>query len=312
MKKKPLIVIVGPTAVGKTALSIELAKYFCAEIISGDSMQVYKYMNIGTAKIHEDEKKGIKHHLIDILEPEEPFNARTFKLLASNEIENIYSRNNIPMVVGGTGLYINGLMYDYQFDGNTNHEYREKVYKEMIQNGTEKYYKLLTEKRPNLKNKIHKNDAFRISRALEIMQTSGKDNLGNFCMKDNYDSKYQLCLIGLSMDRKKLYSRIELRIDQMLENGLVEELEALLKKGYNKEMQSLQAIGYKEMMLYLEGKLSYTDSVALLKKNTRHFAKRQLTWFNRDPNLKWFFVDTMNDLELQRQTKKYIQQCLNL
>lgn len=312
MKKIPLIVIVGPTAVGKTALSIELAKRFNAEIISGDSMQVYRYMDIGTAKIKPNETEDIPHHLIDILDPDEGFNARIFKEKALIEIDQIMNRQHLPMIVGGTGLYINGLLYDYQFDGKTNSDYREKIYYKIKEEGSDQYYEELLKHRPDLSTVIHKNDAFRISRALEIIHTTGKDSIANFDMRKNYQSPFQLCLIGLTMNRQKLYERIDFRVDKMIEEGLLEELESLMEKGYNNEMQSLQAIGYKELLAYLNHQYSYEEAVELLKKNTRHFAKRQLTWFKRDPNLKWFSVDELSGEALLSETKEYINQCLNL
>lgn len=307
-KHFPLITIIGPTAVGKTDLSISLAEKLNAEIISGDSMQVYKYMDIGTAKISEKEMSGIPHHLIDILEPTEAFNAIRFKELAEKTIDEIYQRHHLPMIVGGTGLYINGLLYDYNFLGDTNIKYRSDL--ENID--TKILYQMLLKIRPDIENSIHENDRFRIMRALEIIKTSGKDSLKAFDMKENYFSKYDLCLIGLNMDRSLLYERINYRVDKMLAEGLLEELEDLLKKGYNEEMQALKAIGYKELILYLKGKLSFNDAVELLKKNTRHFAKRQITWFKRDPNIKWFYVDQYKKEELTTQVLNFIKSSLQI
>lgn len=299
-EKQPLVAIVGPTAVGKTALSIDLAKYFQAEIISGDSMQVYRGMDIGTAKITPDEAQGVPHHLIDIMEPDESFNALKFKTLSQELIPQISKRGHLPMVVGGTGLYVNGLVYDYGFVGERDENYRNAVFENLRGSETEssEAYEKIMEIRPDLKGVLHEKDHFRISRAMEIIKTEGKETLQNYDMKSNYTSPYSLCLIGLNMDRAKLYERINLRVDIMLENGLVAEVEKLLQQGYNKGMQSLKAIGYKEIIAYLEGELSYDQAVKLLKKNTRHFAKRQLTWFRRDPNIQWFNVDEMSYDEL--------------
>lgn len=309
-QKKPLIVIVGPTAVGKTALSIDLAKHFNAEVISGDSMQVYKQMDIGTAKITAEETQGIPHHMIDILEPSEEFNALKFKTLAEEKIDEILSRNHLPMVVGGTGLYVNGLIYDYQFTGDRDSSYRDKIYEDLRQKGDERSYKELINLRPDLEGVVFPGDHFRIARALEIIKTNGKDALKNFDMKNNYFSPYKLCLIGLNMDRTTLYNRINHRVDLMIEGGLVEEVEKLLQQGYNKEMLAFKAIGYKEIISYLQHDLSYEAAIDLLKKNTRHFAKRQLTWFRRDPNIQWFMVDEMTYPDLLESTIDYINHSL--
>lgn len=311
LKPKPLIVIVGPTAVGKTALSIDLAKHFNAEIISGDSMQVYKKMDIGTAKITLEETEGIPHHMLDILEPSEVFNAIKFKTLAEEKIDDILSRDHLPMVVGGTGLYVNGLIYDYEFTGDRDATYRDKIYDALKQNNDTTSYQELIALRPDLEGIIFPGDHFRIARALEIIKTNGKDALKNFDMKSNYFSPYNLCLIGLNMDRATLYERINRRVDIMIENGLVEEVEMLLHQGYNKEMLAFKAIGYKEIIAYLNHDLSYEAAVDLLKKNTRHFAKRQLTWFRRDPNIKWFMVDEMDYPTLLSTTINYIEDTIN-
>lgn len=312
--KKPLIVIVGPTAVGKTALSIDLAKAFDAEVISGDSMQVYRGMDIGTAKITPEEAQGVPHHLIDILAPDEPFNALTFKKSAQSKINEILSRGHLPMVVGGTGLYVNGLIYDYDFQGERDDAFRQRIYEEMVQDPEKarSHFEHVITLRPDLKGILFERDYFRISRALEIIRTEGKNAVMDFDMKRNYVSPYDLCLIGLNMDRAKLYDRINRRVDIMIENGLVEEVEKLLQQGYNKKMQALKAIGYKEIIDHLEGKLSLEESVELLKKNTRHFAKRQLTWFRRDPNIKWFEVDRLSYEALFDQVCSTISACLKL
>ena len=312
-EKKPLVVIVGPTAVGKTALSIALAQAFDAEIISGDSMQVYHGMDIGTAKIMPEEMQGVPHHLLDILEPDAPFNALIFKERAEQATRDILARGHLPMVVGGTGLYVNGLIYDYSFRGERDEAYRARIFDEMVANPEQAaaYYDALLAQRPDLRGVIFPGDYFRISRALEILRTEGKDVIRNFDMPKNYQSPYRLCLIGLTMDRATLYERINRRVDLMVENGLVEEVEKLLHKGYNKEMQALKAIGYKEIITALEGTCSLAEAVELLKKNTRHFAKRQLTWFRRDPNIHWFAVDEMDADALLAQTTAIITKTIN-
>lgn len=310
--KKPLIVIVGPTAVGKTALSIDLAKHFNAEIISGDSMQVYKGMDIGTAKITQEETQGIPHHMLDIMPPDEEFNALKFKTLAEAQIDQILERNHIPMIVGGTGLYVNGLLYNYQFTGDRDNSYRDKIYDDLHKNEIDSSYQELISIRPDLQGVIFPNDHFRIARALEIIKTNGKENLKNFDMTSNYDTQYQLCLIGLNMNRETLYKRINQRVNIMIDKGLIEEVEKLLEQGYNKEIKAFKAIGYKEIISYIEGTLTLEGATDLLKKNTRHFAKRQLTWFRRDPNIKWFFVDEVDYQGLLNNTIEYVNKCLNL
>ncbi|MEE0435508.1 MAG: tRNA (adenosine(37)-N6)-dimethylallyltransferase MiaA [Peptococcaceae bacterium] len=312
-KKQPLVVLVGPTAVGKTALSIHLAKTFGAEIISGDSMQVYRGMDIGTAKITPAETEGVPHHMIDILSPSESFNALIFKERAETAIADIAKRGRLPMVVGGTGLYVNGLIYNYGFRGERDEAYRVRIFDEMVHDPQKAnmYYEKLMALRPDLQGVIFENDYFRISRALEVAHTEGKDVVKDFDMPRNYTSPYNLCLIGLTMNRAVLYERINARVDMMIENGLVEEVEMLLKQGYNKETQALKAIGYKEIIAYLDGQLSLDEAVALLKKNTRHFAKRQLTWFRRDPNLTWFEVDQFDAATLLAATTKHIRTTLN-
>ncbi len=308
--KKPLVAIVGPTAVGKTALSIDLAKKFNAEIISGDSMQVYRGMDIGTAKITEEEMQGVPHHLIDFLEPDESFNALKFKNLSEALMPDILARNHLPMIVGGTGLYVNGLIYDYGFKGERDESYRNSVFEELRATDSAEAYNRIIEIRPDLKGVLHEKDHFRISRAMEIIKTEGKETLQNYDMKNNYESPYNLCLLGLNMDRAKLYERINMRVDMMIEAGLVEEVEKLLQQGYNREMQSLKAIGYKEIIDYLENDVPFEAAVDLLKKNTRHFAKRQLTWFRRDPNIIWLNVDEMNyDALLQKAADAISEKC---
>jgi tRNA dimethylallyltransferase len=307
MKKQPLVAIVGPTAVGKTDLSISLAKRFNGEIISGDSMQVYRGMDIGTAKITRQEMQGVPHHLIDIIDPDQAYNALQFQTMARQAILEIASRGHLPIVVGGTGLYINSLLYDYGFKGNTDDAYR----KSLESMTTEELYRHLIAERPDLTDQIKANDRFRIIRALEIMKTSGKASVRAFDMPKNYQSPYDLCLIGLNMDRQRLYDRIDHRVDRMLEAGLVGELEILLSKGYNDKMQALQAIGYKEVIPFLKGECSLEEAVALLKKNTRHFAKRQITWFKRDPNIRWFYTDEVSAGELLESCSQYIEQTLH-
>lgn len=294
-----LIAIVGPTAVGKTKFSIEIAKHLNGEIISGDSMQVYKGMDIGTAKVTKEEAQGIPHHLINILSPNETFNASIFKSLAEKAYEKIISENKLPILAGGTGLYVNGFLYDYQFSKSTSVSlYRKKLEDEASQNGLESLYQKLLEISPNATYFISKNDKLRIIRALEVYYSTGKIYFDKNNMKNNYRPRFNLSYIGLNMNREELYQRINLRVDKMLEAGLIEEVMMLLSKGFDKNLIGLQAIGYKEIIKYLDKQTSLNEAIELIKKNSRNFAKRQLTWFRRDPNIHWIEIDNKKDSDV--------------
>lgn len=294
-----LIAIVGPTAVGKTKFSIEIAKRLNGEIISGDSMQVYKGMDIGTAKVTKEEAQGIPHHLINILSPNETFNASIFKSLAEKAYEKIISKNKLPILAGGTGLYVNGFLYDYQFSKSTSVSlYRKKLEDEASQNGLESLYQKLLEISPNATYFISKNDKLRIIRALEVYYSTGKIYFDKNNMKNNYRPRFNLSYIGLNMNREELYQRINLRVDKMLEAGLIEEVMMLLSKGFDKNLIGLQAIGYKEIIKYLDKQTSLNEAIELIKKNSRNFAKRQLTWFRRDPNIHWIEIDNKKDSDV--------------
>jgi tRNA dimethylallyltransferase len=285
--KERLLVIVGPTAVGKTALSIDLAKEFNGEIISGDSAQVYRGMDIGTAKITEEEMKGIPHHLIDTHEPDESFSAAEFQEKAVELIHQIDQRDRLAMIVGGTGLYIQSVIYDYQFSEATGDViFREKMERLAEVEGNFALHQRLAEIDAVTAQRLHPNDLKRIIRALEIYQTTGKTAAEY--QKRAKVSPYQLALIGLTIERNKLYERINERVDMMIQSGLVEEVQSLLQKGYSPDLPSLQAIGYKEIVAYLQGKLTLPEAIEWLKKNTRHFAKRQLTWFRSMKDIRWY------------------------
>ena len=293
-----IIVIVGPTAVGKTYISVELAKKLNTEIISADSMQIYKGMNIGTAKITEEEKQGIIHHMIDIINPDEEYSVSEFKYDAEKIIDRLLSENRIPIIVGGSGLYVNSLIYDLDF-GNTKsnkklREYYTYYYKE---HGEDALYDKLLKIDPVAAEKIHKNNIKRIIRALEVYDITGVkfSELNTDIRKKS--NKYDCILIGLSMERKVLYERINQRVDEMLSKGLVDEVNSLIKKGYRKNLVSMRGIGYKEIIEYLEGNTDYEEAVNTLKQNTRRFAKRQYTWFLKDENVKWFSVDNPSEID---------------
>ncbi|GGK13025.1 tRNA dimethylallyltransferase [Caldalkalibacillus thermarum] len=289
MNKDRLLSIVGPTAVGKTKLSIELAKAFDGEIISGDSMQVYKGMDIGTAKIKEEEKEGIPHYLIDILEPHEDFSVSHFQNLTKSYIKEINRRGRLPILVGGTGLYVQAVTHDFHFAEKNNPALREKWKRFLAEHGKEALYKELQTRDPAYAARLHPNNTRRVIRALEILETTGK-SMAHYQQDWHRRSPYDLVMIGLTMEREKLYQRINQRVDQMMEQGLVEEVKQLLARGVPKSSTSMQAIGYKEIVRYLEGELTLDEAVELIKRNTRRYAKRQLSWFRRMDEIRWFEV----------------------
>lgn len=287
-KKKPLIILTGPTAVGKTALSIALAKAIGGAIISADSMQVYRGMDIGSAKISADEMQGITHYLIDILEPDEEFHVVKFQTLAKAALEEIYANGQIPIVVGGTGFYIQALLYDIDFTAQEEDPALRKHYAALArEHGNEYIHRILRKKDPVSADAIHANNVKRVIRALEFYDKTGTPislhNEQERQRKSPYDFRYFV----LTDDRDRLYSRIELRIDQMLAAGLADEVKALKEKGFHKEMISMQGLGYKEILSWLNGEISYEEAVYTLKRDTRHFAKRQLTWFRRERDVLW-------------------------
>lgn len=309
--KKPLIILVGPTAVGKTKISIEVAKQLGCQIISADSMQVYKYMDIGTAKITDEEQQGIKHYLIDEVFPNEDFSVSDFQRKANNYIDTIISKNKIPLIVGGTGLYVNSLVYDLDFtNAVSNWNYRDKLLEEIEMFGNEYIYNKLKDVDPESAARIHINDSKRIVRALEVYHETGKT------MSSSYDSfrkpspYYDVVMIGLKMDRTKLYERINLRVDKMIEMGLIEEVRKLLDMGYHDSMTSMKGLGYKEIIKYLEGEYTYNEAIEILKRDSRRFAKRQLTWFRRDDRIYWVDIDEITCEEVVSNIIKYVRETL--
>jgi len=294
-----IIVLVGPTAVGKTYVSVELAKKLNTEILSADSMQIYKEMDIGTAKVSEDEKQGVKHHMIDIINPDETFSVSDFKSMAENIIDNILLRNKTPIIVGGSGLYVNSLIYDLDF-GNAKSDTKIRDYYTSLYNdhGEDFLYEILKKTDPKSAEKIHKNNVKRVIRALEVFEITGEkfSELNTDIRK--YSEKYDYILVGLNMDREILYDRINERVDKMVSDGLIEEVKTLIHKGYNKDLISMQGIGYKEIVDYIEGNTNLEEALNILKRNTRRFAKRQFTWFLKDSNVKWFDITTSDKIDL--------------
>lgn len=286
--KKPLIILTGPTAVGKTKASIELAKALHGEIISADSMQVYKYMDIGSAKIRQAEMQGVKHFLVDELEPDEEFHVVRFQQMAKQAMEEIYAKGKIPIVVGGTGFYIQALLYDIDFtDNEEDTAYRKELERMAEEKGAEYLHEMLEDIDPVSAENIHANNVKRVIRALEFYKLTGKKISEHNEKERAKESPYAFCYFVLTDDRKLLYDRIDKRVDAMLEEGLVEEVRALKNKGYTKDMVSMQGLGYKEILDYLNGECSLEEAVYILKRDTRHFAKRQLTWFRRERDVIW-------------------------
>ncbi len=286
--KKPLIILTGPTAVGKTKASIGLAKALNGEIISADSMQVYKHMDIGSAKIRPEEMQGIKHYLIDELEPDEEFHVVRFQEMAKKALEEIYEKNKIPIVVGGTGFYIQALLYDIDFtENNEDNAYREKLEQLARKNGAEVLHDMLRKVDPESAEVIHANNVKRVIRALEFYKQTGEKISEHNEQERAKASPYDFCYFVLNDERERLYERINLRIDQMLADGLVDEVKNLKEKGFTKDMVSMQGLGYKEILDYLNGNCTLEEAIYILKRDTRHFAKRQLTWFRRERDVIW-------------------------
>jgi tRNA dimethylallyltransferase len=299
------VILIGPTAVGKTKLSIELAKKLNAEIISGDSMQIYKEMDIGTAKITKDEMDGIPHHLIDIKEPTESYSVADFQKDVRRLITEIHQRGKLPMIVGGTGLYIQSIIYDYHFtDQASDPVYREILEKRVENEGIELLYEELKGIDRESASRIHPNNTRRVIRALEVYQTTGKTMSEYLASQDN-ELLYEVAMIGLTMDRNLLYERINQRVDLMITTGLLEEVENLYKKGI-KDVQSIQAIGYKEIYQFLEGQVSFESAIDQLKQNSRRYAKRQLTWFRNKMDVHWFDVSNKSFNDTLDEILKYI------
>lgn len=287
-KKNPLIILTGPTAVGKTALSIALAKAINGAVISADSMQVYRGMDVGSAKITKEEMDGVTHYLIDILDPDEEFHVVKFQTLAKEALQKIYANGQIPIVVGGTGFYIQALLYDIDFTSQEEDSGLRARYASLAEKyGNEYLHDILKKVDPKSAGIIHANNVKRVIRALEFYEKTKTPISEHNERERQKKSPYQFYYFVLTDKRERLYERIEQRIDQMLENGLIEEVKALKAKGYHRDMVSMQGLGYKEILSWLDGDISYERAVYLLKRDTRRFAKRQLTWFRREKDVIW-------------------------
>ncbi len=288
MKKPPLIILAGPTASGKTSLSVKLAQKIGGSILSADSMQVYRHMDIGSAKIMPNEMRGVPHYLIDECEPEEEFNIVRFQTLAKKYMTEIYKKGRIPILVGGTGFYIQSVLYDVDFSKEAgNGAIRKALERFAAENGCMALHQKLMEVDRISSETIHPNNVKRVIRALEFYRQNGYPISEHNEKERQKKSPYQFAYFVLTEDRRRLYERIELRVDQMLQNGLLEEVKALKARGCQKGMVSMQGLGYKEFLSYLDGELTFEEAKDLLKRDTRHFAKRQITWFKRERDVIW-------------------------
>ncbi|QGH34616.1 tRNA (adenosine(37)-N6)-dimethylallyltransferase MiaA [Gracilibacillus salitolerans] len=287
--KEKLVVIVGPTAVGKTALSIEIAKKFNGEVISGDSMQIYRGLDIGTAKVTEAEKEGILHYMIDILDPTESFSVADFQQRVQDNIDTIQHKNKLPIIAGGTGLYIQSVLYDYQFAvSERSGEYHKQIESEIEREGIDSVYQRLNRVDPLQAEKIHPNNHRRLIRALEVYDRTGM-TMTEYQQKQQEESRFDFRIVGLQMDRELLYERINKRVDQMVEAGLIVEVKRLYQNGLE-NTQAMRGIGYKEILPYLKGEQSLEEAIDTLKRNSRRFAKRQYTWFKNKMPVDWYSI----------------------
>ena len=310
MQKTPLIILTGPTAVGKTDLSIKLSKELNAEIISADSMQIYKYMDVGSAKVTKEEMDGVCHYLIDEVTPDYSFSVSEFQERANNYIKEITDKGKNVLVTGGTGLYLNSLIYNMDFaKSDANEELREQLRLELEENGIDYMHNKLRELDSDAADRIHKNNTKRVIRALEVALSGKKMN--DFSNDLKINEKYKPIIIVLNREREHLYKRIDKRVDIMMENGLIDEVKNLLNMGYTKDMISMQGIGYKELIKYLEGEYELDEAIEIIKRDSRRYAKRQLTWFRRYDDAKWFNLDEYNDSEILKQDViSYIEKML--
>lgn len=293
--KHPLVILTGPTAVGKTALSIALAKGIGGEVISADSMQVYRHMDIGSAKITPEEMAGVPHHLIDVLEPDQEFNVVVFQKLAKRAAAEIDGRGHIPILVGGTGFYIQALLYDIDFTENDEDTALRRSLEELAQReGSEALYERLRAVDPESCESIHAHNIKRVVRAIEFYEKTGKKISEHNREQRQNESPYNFAYFVLTDSRDRIYHRIDERVDLMMAQGLLEEVRVLRESGCRKDMVSMQGLGYKELLSYLEGKISLDEAVYLIKRDTRHFAKRQLTWFRREKEVTWIDKTVFN------------------
>lgn len=299
-----VIIVVGPTGVGKTKMGVALAKYFDGEVISGDSMQIYRTMDIGTAKVTKQEMDGVVHHLIDIKDPSESFSVKEFQDIVRKKIKTIIANNKVPIIVGGTGLYIKAALFDYQFsDSQVEHQEYVEKYQDF---SNEQLYRRLLEIDELSAKELHPNNRQRVLRAIAIYESTGikkSETLASQKHELIYDAKF----IGLTLPRGILYQRINQRVDEMMAQGLLAEIDQLMKKGYSSDLQSMKAIGYKEWFAYYQGIQSLEETIELIKKHSRNYAKRQYTWFNNQVPVEWFDVDLANFDNTVKNVISYIE-----
>ena len=312
MKKIPLVILTGPTAVGKTNLSIQLAKKMNMDIISADSMQIYKYMDIGSAKITKEEMDGVKHYLIDEVSPDYSFSVSEFQQRANEYISKIIDNKKLPLVTGGTGLYLNSLIYNMDFaKSDADNELREKLRIELEENGIDYMYEKLKSLDNEAAERIHKNNTKRVIRAIEVCMSGKK--MSDFSNDLKFNEKYEPIIIVLNRDRKHLYERINKRVDIMINQGLENEVKNLLDMGYSSDLVSMQGIGYKEIVKYLNDEYTYDEAIDIIKRDSRRYAKRQLTWFRRYENAKWFDLDSYEEEKiLLKDIISYIEKKVNI
>lgn len=299
--KQPLLVLTGPTAVGKTKLSIALAKAVGGEIISADSMQVYRHMDIGSAKIMPEEMAGVPHYLVDVLEPDEEFHIVKFQQMAKEAMARIYANGHIPILVGGTGFYIQAVTRDIDFtQAQSQDDYRKELEQMTLEKGCQYLHQMLEEVDPVSAAEIHENNVKRVIRALEFYHQNKVPISSHNQEQKERSSPYNLAYFVLNAPRELLYQRIDTRVDEMLAEGLIKEVESLQKMGCHKGMVSMQGLGYKEILAYLDGEYPLEEAIRILKRDTRHFAKRQLTWFRREQDVIWVNKDSFayNDQEI--------------
>jgi tRNA dimethylallyltransferase len=307
MDRKPrLLIVAGPTAVGKTRLGVELAKRWNGEVISADSMQIYRGMDIGTAKITKEEMEGIPHWGIDLVDPDQPFTVADFRQYAEEKIREIDARGKLPILVGGTGLYVRAITDSLDFtEASIDRAFREMLQREAEEKGVESLHARLAQVDPPTARRLHPNDVRRVIRALEVYHLTGKP------MSEAYEEapeepKYRMLMIGLTADRAWLYERINQRVDRMIEQGLVDEVKRLLRQGYHKNLTAMQAIGYKEIIDYLEGRMSLEEAIEEVKRGTRRFAKRQLSWFRREKRMHWLDVLQQDEREIYQEIARWV------
>lgn len=317
-EKRSVVVVAGPTAVGKTEYALRIAERLDGEIISADSMQLYRYLDIGSAKPTPEERARVQHYLVDEIDPREPFSAALYQKRAREAINQVFAKGKLPVISGGTGLYVNSLICEMDFSGSAgNEEFRAELYQMAESQGREAVHRLLAEKDPQAAARIHPNNLKKVVRAIEVAEergaagaAPGAGGIPDFSMAAAPVKEYGCVLIGLERDREELYDRINRRVDALLSQGLVDEVKRLMEMGLTEENISMKGIGYKELIGCLAGEYDLTEAIRLIKRNTRHYAKRQMTWFRRYKDMKWFYLTGAEPEEALREMTDYIERSL--